>query len=418
MMKTTESFPPRPRKELVMNSLSRISRPILLIPLLAGVLGVPCYAQQSVPDAINYQGTLIEPTTGDPAAEGTYVVEFRIFGSPSGGSVIWAKRFAINVITNGLFNVLISDNGSPSNLSPTEPFLADAFGEALRFLELAIVTDPGGDLPSPLPLSPRQRLVSAPFAMQAEHAHQATVANALQGDGGAGDAVTLNSAGDVTMTTDLAVGADLTVGGGLTVMGGPLDVDAGGMDVVGDVVINGALEVLAEDLTVRDGDLNVAAGKVQEGGNPLLPRGVIVMWSGLVSAIPAGWTLCNGTAGAPDLRGKFVVGYNGGDTDYNAAGKTGGAKTVALSVAQMPSHNHGNTGSGHSHNYFFRDGTGDNSSGDSSIPNVDTTKTDANGTIRYLPRVDSGIHTHSNNGSGSAHENRPAYYVIAFIMKL
>jgi hypothetical protein len=41
-----------------------------------------------------------------------------------------------------------------------------------------------------------------------------------------------------------------------------------------------------------------------------LPVGVIVMWSGLIAAIPSTWALCDGTANAPgpDLRDKFVVG--------------------------------------------------------------------------------------------------------------
>ena len=39
-----------------------------------------------------------------------------------------------------------------------------------------------------------------------------------------------------------------------------------------------------------------------------LAVGTIVMWAGDVTAVPEGWTLCNGAAGAPDLSGKFVLG--------------------------------------------------------------------------------------------------------------
>jgi len=46
-------------------------------------------------------------------------------------------------------------------------------------------------------------------------------------------------------------------------------------------------------------------------------RGKIFLWSGAVVDIPAGWALCNGTLGTPDLRDKFVPGsgdsYNPND---------------------------------------------------------------------------------------------------------
>lgn len=43
-----------------------------------------------------------------------------------------------------------------------------------------------------------------------------------------------------------------------------------------------------------------------------LPSGVICMWSGLLSAIPEGWALCDGTNGTPDLRGLFIKGAAAG----------------------------------------------------------------------------------------------------------
>ena len=49
-------------------------------------------------------------------------------------------------------------------------------------------------------------------------------------------------------------------------------------------------------------------GKIYEYGNALLPRGVIVMWSGTLASIPSGWALCNGSNGTPDLRDRFVYG--------------------------------------------------------------------------------------------------------------
>jgi hypothetical protein len=54
-----------------------------------------------------------------------------------------------------------------------------------------------------------------------------------------------------------------------------------------------------------------------------LPTGVIVMWSGALDAIPAGWALCDGSDGTPDLRNRFVLGA--GTVEYQ--GSAGGSRT-------------------------------------------------------------------------------------------
>lgn len=41
--------------------------------------------------------------------------------------------------------------------------------------------------------------------------------------------------------------------------------------------------------------------------NSNVPVGGIIMWSGLISNIPSGWTLCNGSNGSPDLTDKFII---------------------------------------------------------------------------------------------------------------
>src|SRR5690625_6482592 len=82
----------------------------------------------------------------------------------------------------------------------------------------------------------------------------------------------------------------------------------------------------------------------KESMNSKLTRvGTIIMWAGAINEIPAGWALCDGTNGTPDLRSRFVVGYNSSEADYNAVGKVGGAKDVTLTEAQMPSHGRNNT---------------------------------------------------------------------------
>ena len=51
-----------------------------------------------------------------------------------------------------------------------------------------------------------------------------------------------------------------------------------------------------------------------------IPSGAIVMWSGSIGSIPAGYYLCDGQNGTPNLKDRFVVGA--GNT--YAVGNTGG----------------------------------------------------------------------------------------------
>jgi len=62
-----------------------------------------------------------------------------------------------------------------------------------------------------------------------------------------------------------------------------------------------------------------------------VPVGAIMMWAGVINAIPAGWKLCDGTNGTPDLRGRFIVGHDINDVDYDTIGETGGNKNITTS---------------------------------------------------------------------------------------
>lgn len=146
---------------------------------------------------------------------------------------------------------------------------------------------------------------------------------------------------------------------------------------------------------------------------PLFPVGGIVMWAGSLLDMPAGWALCNGQNGTPDLRSRFVVGYNPGEGDYDAIGKTGGAKTVTLTEQQIPSHSHtGNTGAAGEHTHAYQ----------KSVPGRGyKTQADASphGNYQTTNTTSAGGHTHAfttnPTGGGQAHENRPPYFTIAFI---
>lgn len=205
-----------------------------------------------------------------------------------------------------------------------------------------------------------------------------------------------------------------------------------------------------------------------------IPSGIITMWSGLTTTIPTGWALCDGANGTPDLRDRFIVGAG---SSYSV-GATGGSASVTLTTAQMPSHSHGGSaysagGHGHgagtlsassagSHQHssgtLSTNTTGAHTHGykdysfSDSTPYAVESGTQLGYDIRELSRTteSNGAHSHTISGSvasagdhshtisgsiasagdhshslsinsaggGGAHENRPPYYALAFIMKL
>ena len=185
-----------------------------------------------------------------------------------------------------------------------------------------------------------------------------------------------------------------------------------------------------------------------------MPVGGIIIWSGASTAIPTGWKLCDGTSGTPNLRDRFIVGAG---STY-AVNATGGAATVTLTTAQLPSHTHGvnitsgvqsadhtHTGTtgtesaGHTHGYqpLVRLGSGGGLNGEAlsggpaqigagttnALPATNTAGISANHTHTVTTGGVSANHTHNVNGtsdaagSGSSHENLPPYFALCYIMK-
>ena len=92
--------------------------------------------------------------------------------------------------------------------------------------------------------------------------------------------------------------------------------------------IDGTYQVRAEKGSANGYAGLGADGKVPSAQLPApqaggVPTGVIVLWHGLLAAIPEGWTLCDGNNGTPDLRSKFVKGAAAGADP----GATGGSAT-------------------------------------------------------------------------------------------
>ena len=123
--------------------------------------------------------------------------------------------------------------------------------------------------------------------------------------------------------------------------------------------------------------------------------GMIILWSGAADAIPSGFVLCDGNNNTPNLSGRFVVGYDASNSDYDV-NDTGGAENVTLTIAQIPNHKH--TTSFDGHKFFPGDGS---------------TSVSYGGAGGYPATVFSM----DNTGGGQSHENRPPYYALCYIMK-
>ena len=152
-----------------------------------------------------------------------------------------------------------------------------------------------------------------------------------------------------------------------------------------------------------------------------IPSGTIITWYGALGSIPSGFVLCDGSHGTPDLRNRFIVGAGNSYT----LGATGGADTVTLTTTQMPRHAHTRGtmnitgafsahciayGAGWGNGAFYttlngdREAAGEGWSHHSPDFHFDASR-NWTGETSYV-------------GSSQAHENRPPYYALYYVMKL
>ena len=142
--------------------------------------------------------------------------------------------------------------------------------------------------------------------------------------------------------------------------------------------------------TIASAKINQNFDDLVAAANMAMPSGGILIWSGAVAAIPAGYYLCDGNNGTPDLRGKFVLGAGGA----YAKGATGGEETHTLTSAEMPVHSHTVYGT----------------------INSKTTGSSNFDALTGSPGTDGNVAS-GNAGSGAAHNNMPPYLALAYIMK-
>lgn len=147
-----------------------------------------------------------------------------------------------------------------------------------------------------------------------------------------------------------------------------------------------------------------------------IPSGVIVMWSGAISAIPSGWVICDGTNSTPDLTDRFVIHADDDSGGTNDVGDTGGASTVNSQhthTAGAHTHPQNTTGSGYPDSGGGHSITAANLTG-ASIKGDETT---GNTYVGIGSGVSSSGAIATGNGGSTTLSIRDKYYALAYIMK-
>jgi hypothetical protein len=209
---------------------------------------------------------------------------------------------------------------------------------------------------------------------------------------------------------------------------------AGGLKAPGNVKITGNLGTT--------GNLEVT------GAFNLLPKGTIVAFNS--TSAPYGWTLCDGSNGSPDLRGKFIRMWNDntGNFDgngakvydtaiegtYNAAwpgnnredtrgyilkhkfGSYAGSDLHHQNAGEIASHTHTGTTSNSGNHSHGMGGDIDSSMAGSSYKQM--SKRDRSGQNTDGAGDHSHTFTTAASGLGWGISKLPPYYVLTWIMKL
>lgn len=325
-------------------------RLVCCLALCSAFLVPPSAFSSSVPSAINYQGKLTD-NQGAALPAGAYEVAFRIWNDPTAdaeANLIWGREYPLNIMTGGVFNIILSDNGGEvDDPEPAEQHLIDAFKDQDRFLGMTVTRTPSGDVSDPAEISPRQRLVSAPYCFAAEVAHRApdsfTVGGALEVAKGAwvSNGISLQS-GNLALQGNWISHDGSSTG---------LTIDASGRVGIGTTNTPVALQV---------------AGDIYDKTGYLMPVGAVLPFVGS-GATPKGWLFCDGSAisrttyaelysvigthyGAgdgsstfnlPDMRGRVPIGAGtGAGLTERTLGEKVGAETHTLTIDEIPSHTH------------------------------------------------------------------------------
>lgn len=121
--------------------------------IIFSVVSTACFGE--VPQLVNFQGKLFD-SEGN-ARSGAVSLSFEVYDAASGGNLLWGPQTFDSVsLTEGYFNVILSIEDATAGGETIDV----AFSEENTFLQII-----DGDTP----ISPRQQILSVPYAINALH---------------------------------------------------------------------------------------------------------------------------------------------------------------------------------------------------------------------------------------------------------
>jgi len=204
---------------------------------------VPSGLSQSdvTPGEINYQGVLRNPANGEEYADGIYTLECRLYTQASSGTPIWGASYSVYV-KKGYFNVMLGGSDGASlgyTYGATELWKALWYKTGTRELYLGVTPRQNADgnaLVSPTEITPRQKLLTAPFAFRAQKAQFADAAPGnfkVSGNLDVSGNVTVANGKSLTLKhvsandSEVKIGTNKTSPSKTTVQGATVTVEAG-----------------------------------------------------------------------------------------------------------------------------------------------------------------------------------------------
>ncbi len=249
---------------------------------------------QAAPKLLPFQGRLTD-ASGTVVPDGAKVVQFKIYDAPTGGTAVWNGEVQKLTVNSGLVSTLL---GSKADLSGVD------FNQTL-YLEITIDANADSQITAAdPPLLPRQSILPAVFAVEAQSARDSTKLLGF-------DWSALFDNGNPTTGK---INAARLANGSIT------NAQLSPQTITGDRLVAGTINATHLDPNFATG-MN-PPGTILPYGGTVAPAGYLLCdgaeklrtgtYGALFAAIGTSWGSSSGTAfNVPDLRGRFLRGVDG-----------------------------------------------------------------------------------------------------------